>query len=168
MDTLLIDALVRWLHIAGVIVWVGHNWVNVVHNPVYRGVLPADPSDTARSVFMAASRREHGIFRHSSLVVWLTGLIMLWQRDLLVEALTLTAPVETLGLGVWLGTAMVLNLWLVMWPHQKKVLGFVPAPDEERLRCSRVTFLSSRVNTVLSVPTIFLMIAGAHGADVFG
>ena len=167
MNAALLDALVRWLHIAGVIVWVGHNWVNVVHNPTYRGVLPAGPPDAAREVFMAASKREHGIFRHSSLVVWATGLVMLWQRGLLVDAMTLSPPAATLGLGVWLGTLMVLNLWLVMWPHQKKVLGFLPATTEERLRCSRVTFLSSRVNTVLSVATLFLMIAGAHGVDLF-
>ncbi len=166
MSSALIDALVRWVHIAGVIIWMGHNWVNVVHNPVYRGVLPADPPEAARDIFIAASKREHGIFRHSSLVVWATGLFMLWQRGLLDEALTLSPPAATIGLGAWLGTAMVLNLWFIMWPHQKKVLGFVPAPVEERLRCSRITFLSSRVTTVLSVPTLFLMVAGAHGVEI--
>lgn len=168
MTDLLIDALVRLLHVAGVLIWVGHNWVNVVHNPVYRGVLPADPPEAARDVFIAASKREHGIFRHASLIVWVTGLFILWQRGLLSAAVTLSPPAATLGLGVWLGTLMVLNLWLVMWPHQKKVLGFVPASTQERLRCSRVTFVSSRVNTVLSVPTLFFMIAGAHGVDVIG
>lgn len=168
MNAELIDLLARWLHIAGMIIWVGHNWVNVVHNPTYRGVLPADPPDAARDVFIAASKREHGIFRHASLVVWATGLIMLWNRGVLYEALTLTPPAATIGLGLWLGTAMVLNLWLVMWPHQKKVLGFIPASIEERLRCSRVTFLSSRLNTMLSLPTLLLMIAGAHGIDLLG
>jgi uncharacterized membrane protein len=63
---------------------------------------------------------------------------------------------------------MVANLWLVMWPHQKKVLGFVPAPMEERLRCTRITFLASRTNTILSVSTLVLMVAGAHGPFLFG
>ena len=123
MDPLLVDALARWLHMAGVIIWVGHNWVNVVHNPKYRGVLPADPPEAAREMFVAASKREHGIFRHASVVVLVTGIFMLWRRGVLVEALTLRPPVATLGIGVWLGLAMVLNLWLVMWPHQKKVQG---------------------------------------------
>lgn len=168
MNPLLVDALARWLHVAGVIVWIGHNWVNVVNNPRYRGVLPADPPEAAGDLFLAASKREHGIFRHASLVVLATGIVMLWQRGVLVEALTLTPPFATLGLGVWLGIAMISNLWFVLWPHQKKVLGFVPATTEERLRCSRITFRSSRVNTVLSVVTIFFMIAGAHGVDLFG
>lgn len=168
MDAIMHDVLLRWLHLAGVIIWVGHNWVNVVHNPVYRGVLPADPPEAAREVFIAASKREHGIFRHASLVVWLTGAAMLWHRGLLADALLLRSPAMTIGIGVWLGTIMVLNLWLVMWPHQKKVLGFIPASVEERLRCSRITFLASRVNTTLSVPTLFFMIGGAHGLDLFG
>jgi uncharacterized membrane protein len=62
---------------------------------------------------------------------------------------------------------MVCNLWFVLWPHQKRVLGFVRAPLEERLRCSRVTFLSARVNTMLSIPVLFFMGVGAHGVGLF-
>lgn len=168
MDALLTDFAMRWLHVAGVIMWMGHNWTNVVHNPVYRPVVRDDPPEQTRAVFIAASKREHGIFRYSSVVVWLSGAIMLLQRGLVPDALLLSGPGATLGAGVWLGTIMVLNLWLVMWPHQKKVLGFVPAPDAERLRCSRITFLSSRVNTVLSLATLTFMIAGAHGITLVG
>jgi uncharacterized membrane protein len=63
---------------------------------------------------------------------------------------------------------MVLNLWLVLWPHQKKVLGFKPAPVEERIRCARVTFLSSRTNTMLSIPLLVFMASGHHGALLTG
>lgn len=166
MDPLIIDAIARWLHVTGVVIWMGHNWHNVVANPRYRPVLPTDPPDAVKDVFVSASKREHGIFRYASLMVLATGAFMLWQRDTLGDALTLTGTSATLGAGLWLGLVMTMNLWFVMWPHQKKVLGFVPAPVDERLRCSRITFLASRTNTVLSVPTIFLMIAGAHGADI--
>jgi uncharacterized membrane protein len=164
MDLSIVDVAARWLHVAGIVVWMGHNWVNVVNNPRYSAVLPAAPPEAVREVFVAASKREHGIFRHASLVVLVTGLFMLWWRGQFVDALTLTGSSATLGLGIWLGFLMVLNLWFVLWPHQKKVLGFVDATIEERLRCTRVTFVSSRANTVLSFPTMFLMIAGAHGA----
>ncbi len=163
MDLTLLDPAARLLHIAGVIIWVGHNWVNVVQTPVYRGVLPDDPPEAVRSVFIGASKREHGIFRHASLVVWATGIFLLWQRGDLLDAIALSGPSAVIGLGAWIGTLMVLNLWLIMWPHQKKVLGFIDAPLAERLRCSRITFLSSRVNTVLSVVTLTLMVLGAHG-----
>jgi uncharacterized membrane protein len=159
----LVDLLARYLHIAGVLVWVGHNWANVVNRPFYRRILPDDPPEAIREVFIAASKREHGVFRYASLVVLATGLLMLWGRGEIVEALTLSRPAFWLGLGVWTGSFMLLNLWFVLWPHQKKTLGFVPAPVEERLRCTRVTFVSSRANSVLSLATLFFMIMGAHG-----
>ncbi len=168
MDVAALDLIARILHIAGVIIWIGHNWVNVVHIPVFRPVLPADPPETVREVFIAASKREHGIFRYSSLIVWVTGVFMLWRRGDLADAIALSGPSAVMGLGAWLGTLMVLNLWLIMWPHQKKVLGFVAAPDAERLRCARITFLSSRINTALSLATLVLMVVGAHGALLLG
>ena len=158
-----VDLLARYLHIGGVLVWVGHNWANVVMRPVYRPVLPDDPPEAIREVFVAASKREHGVFRHASLVVFATGLLMLWNRDEIVEAATLSHPAFWIGLGVWTGAFMLLNLWFVLWPHQKKTLGFVLASVEERLRCTRITFLSSRINSALSLATLFFMVMGAHG-----
>jgi len=70
-------------------------------------------------------------------------------------------------LGMWIGTVMMLNTWFVLWPHQKKVLGFVPATMQERLHGSRITFLSARVNTMLSIPLLFLMAANQHGGFLF-
>jgi Urate oxidase N-terminal len=164
MDMTALDPFARMLHIAGVMIWIGHNWVNVVNMPRFRGVLPDDPPEAARQVFIAASKREHGIFRHASLVVLLTGLYLLWRRGDVAEAFMLSGHSAVIGLGAWLGTLMVLNLWFVLWPHQKKVLGFVDAPIAERLRCARITFVSSRINTVLSLATLMLMVLGAHGA----
>lgn len=158
-----VDLVARYLHIAGVMVWIGHNWANVVTRPFYRPVLPNDPPEAIRDVFIAASKREHGVFRYASLVVLATGLLMLWNRDEIIEALTLSRPALWIGLGLWTGAFMLLNLWFVLWPHQKKTLGFTPAPVEERLRCTRVTYVSSRVNSVLSLATLFFMIMGAHG-----
>lgn len=167
MEAAALDALARYLHVAAIIVWMGHNWANAITRPRYRRVLPDDPPEAARELFVAAAKREHGIFRYASLVALATGLAMLGHRGLLVDALTLSGAAAPIGIGVWLGLAMVANLWFVLWPHQKKVLGFVAAPDEERLRCTRITFLSSRTNTILSIPTVFFMVAGAHAGPLF-
>ena len=96
-----------------------------------------------------------------------SGLAILWERGWLLEALSLQGGLAPLGLGIWLAVIMVCNLWFVLWPHQKRVLGFVRAPLDERLRCSRVTFLSARVNTMLSIPVLFFMGVGAHGVGLF-
>lgn len=159
----LLDIVARLLHIFGVVIWIGHNYVNVVQNPVFRPIQPADPGAQ-----IAALKREHGTFRYASLVVLVTGIYMLWYRGVLVDALTLSGSAAVIGIGVWTGTIMVLNLWFVLWPHQKKVLGFVPAPEEERVRCSRITFLSSRTNTILSIAAFFFMVSGAHGLFLYG
>jgi hypothetical protein len=162
MSLAVLDVMARLLHLFGVVVWIGHNWVNVIQNPRFKPLRPTDPE-----ALTAALKREHATFRHASLVVLVTGVYMLWYRGLLVDALSLSGPATVIGIGVWTGILMVLNLWLVLWPHQKKVLGFIPAPDEERIRCSRITFLSSRTNTILSFATMFFMVTGAHGLYLY-
>jgi uncharacterized membrane protein len=159
---LVLDVIARYLHIFSILVWMGHNYANVIQNPQFK---PAQP--TNREAMTAAMRREHGTFRYASLVALVTGIYMLWFRGMFIDALSLSGHAAVMGVGVWLGFIMVLNLWFVLWPHQKKVLGFVPASDEERIRCSRITFLSSRTNTILSIATLFFMIAGAHGIFLF-
>ena len=146
------------MHIFSILVWMGHNYANVIQTPSF---IPAQPSDS--EAMTAAMKREHGTFRYASLVALVTGIYMLWYRGMFLDALTLSGHAVVMGVGVWLGFIMVLNLWFVLWPHQKKVLGFIPASDEERIRCSRITFLSSRTNTILSIATLFFMISGAHG-----
>lgn len=157
-----LDVAARLLHILGILVWMGHNYANVIQNPKFKPAQPSDPG-----AMLAAMKREHGIFRYASLVVLATGLYMLWFRGNLVDALTLSGPSAVIGIGAWLGFIMVLNLWYVLWPHQQKVLGFIPADDAERVRCSRITFLSSRTNTILSFVTVFFMITGAHGLFLY-
>nr|WP_275099657.1 hypothetical protein [Sedimenticola hydrogenitrophicus] len=163
----LLDVAARWLHLLGILVWIGHNYASVVVNPGYRPASPEAPLEVLGKQFEAALQREHGIFRYASLVVLGSGFFMLWQRGILIDVLTLQGGLAVLGIGVWAGIAMALNLWLVLWPHQKKVIGFVPASHTERVRCSRITFLSSRSNTILSFSALFFMIAGSHGAALF-
>jgi hypothetical protein len=163
-DAAAIDALLRGVHLVAVIVWMGHNWANVVQRPRWTPPPPAAAGELA----LAASKREHGIFRHASLLALAAGLAMSARRGDLLDALSLSGPAWGVGLGMWIGAAMTANLWFVLWPHQKKVLGFISASDEERVRCARVTFISSRVNTVLSFLALGLMVAAAHAPSLFG
>lgn len=163
MDLDVVDIIMRWFHLLGILVWMGHNYANVIQNPQYKPAGPQTPSEDLSKRFEAAMKREHGIFRYASLVVMATGIYMLWHRNILLDVLTLQGAHIVLGIGVWIGLVMVANLWFVLWPHQKKVLGFLPATLEERIACSRVTFLSSRTNTILSFSALFFMIVGTHG-----
>lgn len=168
MESLLVEVLARWLHFLGALVWIGHNYATAVTRPRYVPLTAADLSDPESPRQRAIMQREHGTFRYASLVTLGSGLVILAQRGWLGEALTLSGGLAPLGLGMWLAVLMACNLWFVLWPHQKRVLGFVPARLDERLRASRVTFLSARVNTLLSIPVLFLMGAGSHGLALFG
>jgi uncharacterized membrane protein len=159
----LFDLALRWTHFIAGIIWVGHNYSSVVQRPGWRPLAAADLTDDTSPRFQALLNREHGFFRWASVVAWSAGLLMLWQRGWLAGALTLDGALAPIGLGTWIGTLMMLNVWFVLWPHQQKVLGLVPANVEERLRCSRITHLSSRTNTMLSIPLLFLMAASSHG-----
>lgn len=168
MDTLSFDLLLRWCHFLGGIIWVGHNYSSVIQRPTWSPLVAADLSDDQSPRFLALLNREHGFFRWASVVTWVAGMLMLGQRGWLPGALGLQGTLAPIGVGMYIGTLMMLNVWFVLWPNQKKVLGLVPAPLEERLRCSRLTHLSSRTNTMLSIPLLFFMAAGAHGGILFG
>ena len=101
---------------------------------------------------------------------WVTGAILLMRMNLFVDAFTLgmrdTAAGNAflIGVGAWLGTIMLLNVWGLIWPNQKKVLGLVEATAEEIAKARRVAFLASRTNTALSIPMLMSMVGFGHGA----
>ncbi len=166
MEVPVLDLLLRWAHFFGGLIWIGHNYANVVQRPNYRPLLREELAAGGAN-FMALLNREHGAFRYAAVVTWAAGMLMLWRHGMLADALALKGYSAVIGAGMWIGSFMLANLWLVLWPHQKKVLGFVPATVEERIRCARVTYLSSRVNTMLSIPLLFFMAAGSHGTALF-
>ncbi len=162
-----VDFLLRWVHFFGGIIWVGHNYASMIQRPAFQSPKREDLGNEQSPVYMTLLGREHGTFRYAAIVTWLTGVGMLWQRGVLFDAVTLNGYLAVIGTGLWIGTLMLANLWLVLWPNQKKVLGFVSAPLNERVRCARITFLSSRTNTMLSIPLLFFMAASQHGVALF-
>ena len=72
-------------------------------------------------------------------------------------------PVQIIGVGAWLGTIMLFNVWVLIWPNQKKVLGIVAASDDEKNRARRTALLASRTNTMLSIPMLLFMGGASHG-----
>ena len=56
---------------------------------------------------------------------------------------------------------MFINVWVLIWPNQKKVLGIVEASDAEKAKAARTALLASRTNTALSIPMLFFMVTGS-------
>jgi uncharacterized membrane protein len=69
----------------------------------------------------------------------------------------------TIGVGAWLGTIMLINVWVFIWPNQKKILGLVPATDDEKAAARKIAGRTSRVNFILSLPMLMCMGGQAHG-----
>jgi len=170
---------IRWLHIVAGVMWIGLlYYFNFVQVPALASATSeassGGPGPAAISKYVAP--RALFWFRWAALVTWLSGAIYLQQSQYgLHNAFTLGLTAETpnlstacIGLGAWLGTIMLLNVWGLIWPNQKKVLGIVQATDAEKAKARRVAFLASRTNTMLSIPMLMFMQAGAHGLPFFG
>jgi uncharacterized membrane protein len=100
----------------------------------------------------------------------LSGASFLFHKGQLHNAFMLglnTDPINqyalTIGVGAWLGTIMLFNVWVLIWPNQKKVLGMVEASADEVARAKNIAFLASRSNTLMSIPMIMSMVGAGHG-----
>jgi uncharacterized membrane protein len=163
MPDLIID---RWLHIAAGITWVGLlYYFNFVQAP---GVAAAKADGTAAGITKHIAPRALLWFRWAAVVTWITGAYYLERSGIgLGNAFLLKGAAAPIGVGAWLGTIMLINVWALIWPNQKKVLGIVPADDATKAKAARVAFLTSRTNTMLSIPMLFFMVVGPHGLPMF-
>ena len=148
----------RWLHILFGMMWVGLlYYFNFVQVEALRRAA-ADTPPTSAGIVRHVAPRALAYFRYASLATVLMGFYLLGDRagDVLTFRERAYIPI---GIGAWLGLIMFFNVWVLIWPNQKKVLGLVPASEDEKGRARRVAFLASRVNTMLSIPMLFFMVA---------
>ena len=157
----------RWLHVLAGITWIGllyyFNFVQAV------GLPKAKADGSAPGITKHIAPLALLWFRWAALVTWLTGAYYLERSGIgLGNAFLLKGSAAPIGIGAWLGTIMFLNVWGLIWPNQKKVLGIVPADDAAKAKAGRIAFLASRTNTMLSLPMLFFMVTGtaAHGLPV--
>ena len=145
----------RWLHIMAGVMWIGllyyFNFVQVDALKAAAG----DQPPTGAGITKHVAPRALFYFRYAALVTVLAGFMLMGGNT--VAVLTFKPPFIGLGIGVWLGLIMFVNVWAVIWPNQKKVLGLVPASDDEKARARRTAFLASRTNTMLSMPLLLFM-----------
>jgi uncharacterized membrane protein len=161
----------RWLHIVSGVFWIGLlYYLNAVQVPAMATATEeagkGGPGPAAIGKYVAP--RALFWFRWTALVTWLAGA---WLLDAnFVPAFTLGLTLDAfsyyhlvIGIGAWLGTIMLLNVWGVIWPNQKKVLGIKPATDEEKAKARKVALYASRTNFILSIPMLMCMAGAGHG-----
>lgn len=164
-------SLARWIHYLAGVMWIGLlYYFNVVQVPALAvaGADKGGPGGAGISKYVAP--RALFWFRWAAVVTWLTGAWYLIRGGNFVGAFTLGMLNETLnmyqltiGVGAWLGTIMLFNVWVFIWPNQQKVLGLVQATDEEKNKARSIAKYASRLNFVLSAPMLMCMGGASHG-----
>jgi uncharacterized membrane protein len=146
----------RWLHVMVGVMWIGLLWYfNFVQIPSMPKI--ADEHKPAISKVIAPEALFW--FRYSALLTVVTGLIVAWLNGYGHDALMLGEGYQAIGIGMWLAIVMAINVWFIIWPNQKRALGIVDAEPEVKAKSAKVAMLTSRTNTLLSVPMLYLMVA---------
>ncbi len=160
-------SLIVWTHVFVGIIWIGLlYYFNFVQIPAVNAALADDGGPGPAAINKYVAPRALLWFRWAALLTWLTGAAALETMGIgFVQAFTLEAT--NIGIGVWLGTIMLFNVWVLIWPNQKKVLGMVEATDEEKARAKTTAMLASRTNTLLSIPMLMSMVSFGHGGLAF-
>ena len=121
--------------------------------------MPSIPAELKPGVSKYIAPKALFFFRWGAAFTVLTGLILAWLQGYEAEALTLQAPYQLIGTGMWLALIMAANVWFIIWPNQKRALGLVEADDASKAKSARTAMLASRTNTLLSIPMLYAMTA---------
>ena len=154
----------RWLHVLSGVMWIGLLWYfNFVQIPS----MPKIPDEQKPAIGKVIAPAALFWFRWAAMATIITGLIVAGMNGYIIEAIAIgiadNDPKHAMiGIGMWLGAIMWANVWFVIWPNQKKVLGMVEASAEEKTAAARTAMLFSRTNTLLSIPMLFAMVAAQN------
>ena len=156
----------RWFHYLSGITWIGLlYYFNFVQVPAMAAATAdKEPGPAAIGKYVAPLALVW--FRWGAVVTWVTGAWYLQDHGMLHAAFALQEGyTRGIGIGAWLGTIMLFNVWVLIWPNQQKVLGLnkyasSPASPDEINQAKKTALLASRTNTVLSIPMLLFMGSG--------
>jgi len=149
-----------WLHVFFGIVWIGLlYYLNFVQVPT----MPKVPAELKAGITGYIAPRVFFFFRWGALLTLLTGLTMAILGGWAHQAFTFNGSGKhrLIGLGMWLGVIMAFNVWFIIWPAQKKILGIVEATAEEKAAAAPRALFASRTNLLLSLPMLYCMVSAA-------
>ncbi|MFL2555894.1 MAG: urate hydroxylase PuuD [Gammaproteobacteria bacterium] len=164
-------SLVVWLHVFFGIIWIGLlYYFNFVQVPAVGEALADEGGPGPAAINKYVAPRALWWFRWGALLTWITGAIALhyYLPLSLHDAFMLNGGVMgvTIGVGAWLGTIMLFNVWVLIWPNQKKILGIIEASADEIARAKNTALMASRTNTLLSIPMLMCMVGYGHGLPI--
>ena len=165
------NSVIIWLHVLSGITWIGLlYYFNFVQVPALAEAVSDEGGPGGAGITKYVAPRALAWFRWGAVATWVTGAAFLLHRGQLDDAFMLGMNLEggnayamTIGIGAWLGTFMLFNVWVLIWPNQKKVLGMVEASADEIAKAKNVALLASRSNTLMSIPLVMSMVGAGHG-----
>lgn len=150
----------RWLHVLTSIMWIGLlYYFNFVQIPS----MPNIPDEQKPAIGKVIAPKALFWFRWSALATVILGIGLAGHTKLLIPAMTFSQGFQGIGIGMWLGLLMAFNVWFIIWPNQKKALGIVTVEANEKAKSARIAMLTSRFNTMASIPMLYFMVAHSHG-----
>jgi uncharacterized membrane protein len=160
----------RWFHIVSGVAWIGLlYYFNVVQTPGLAEAAADKGGPGGAGVSKYIVPRALLWFRWAAVATWVSGAFYLLtgygvgSTTAIVGSFTFQEGYRTLGAGAWLGTIMLFNVWVFIWPNQKKILGMVPATDDEKAAARKIAGRASRINFILSLPMLMCMGGQSHG-----
>jgi uncharacterized membrane protein len=157
-----LNSAIRWLHVFFGILWIGLlYYLNFVQVPT----MPSIPAEQTGAINKHIAPSVLFYFRWAALFTVLTGLAVAGSGHYIKEALFFQGQgaVTLIGIGMWMAIVMFLNVWVIIWPAQKKILGIVEASDEDKAAAKPRALAASRTNTLLSLPMLYCMISANLG-----
>tara|TARA_B100000809_G_scaffold83304_1_gene81664 strand:- start:628 stop:1230 length:603 start_codon:yes stop_codon:yes gene_type:complete len=164
IDQLFWSWLFRYFHVVAGVMWIGLLWYfNFVQVPNMSKITDEQKPAITKVIAPAALFW----FRWAAIATIVTGLLVAYFNGYIHEAMTLGigsggGKYTAIGIGMWLGIIMAFNVWFVIWPNQKKVLGIVEATPEEKPVAAKKALIASRMNTLLSLPMLLTMVAAQN------
>ncbi len=164
LDTLFWSWLFRYFHVISGVMWIGLLWYfNFVQVPNMSKITDEQKPAITKVIAPVALFW----FRWAAFATIVTGLIVAYLNEYVHEAMTLGigsggGKYTAIGIGMWLGLIMAFNVWFIIWPNQKKVLGIVEASAEEKPIAAKKALIASRTNTLLSLPMLLTMVAAQN------
>ena len=159
------SAIFRYLHVLSGIMWIGLLWYfNFVQIPN----MPNIPDEQKPAIGKVIAPAALFWFRWAALSTIITGLIVAYLNGYVNQAMTLGLIGDadpksiTIGIGMWLGIIMAYNVWMIIWPNQKKALGIIEVDADEKAKSARTAMLFSRTNTLLSIPMLLSMVSAQN------
>mgnify|MGYP001156735434 FL=1 len=142
------NMLFRWAHILVGITWIGLlYYFNFVQTEYFKEA----EEDARKDAVAKLAPRALWWFRWAAFFTFITGLVLLYF-------ITLRVNLDII-LGATMGTFMMLNVWGIIWPNQKIVIGL---KEGDAAIAGPKAALASRTNTLFSVPMLYFMVSSAH------